>query len=60
MKTKYLMDEIDFETIMEHKPVKILVYTAAGLVVLVFTGYLFKITAHTIRGYKELKNALNA
>lgn len=60
MKKKQWTDEVDFDTLMDYKPMKVVVYATAILITLILAGYTFKITAHTIRGYKELRNALKA
>lgn len=57
MKTTEIFDEI-IEIMEESKPIKYGIYFVAGLVGIYILGHTFKILAHAINGYKELKSVI--
>ena len=58
MNDKNSQYQIDINTLIGEKPIKIILYVGAGLLTLYAMGHLFKLCAHTIRGYNEFKSAV--
>jgi hypothetical protein len=58
-KKEDFFDNIDFKNLFQYKSVKIILYAGISIIFIYSLGHIFKISAHTIRGYKEFKQAIN-
>lgn len=57
-KKEWLIDQIDFDYILQNKMVKIILYSGIGLAMIYSLGHIFKISAQAVRGYKDFRSAI--
>ena len=58
-KKEDLFENIDFKNLLQYKSVKIILYAGISIIFIYSLGHIFKISAHTIRGYKDFRQAIN-